>query len=44
MDKQMSVTLTLSQGMSGDGIEQNPTPNPIIIRNINQIQQRIWMI
>ena len=40
----MSVTLTLSQNMSGDGIELNLKPKPIIIPNINHIQHKIWMV
>ena len=44
MEKRKSVTLALSQSMSGDGIEWNLKPKPIIIPNINQIQNRMWMI
>ena len=44
IEKRKSVTLTLSQSMSGNGIEWNLKPKPIIIPNKNQIQQRIWMI
>ena len=41
MEKHKSVTLTLIQGMSGDGIERNLKPNPIIITpNVNQIYRR----
>ena len=43
-NKRKSVTLTFSQSKSGDSIEWNLKPKPIIISNVNQIQRRIWMI
>ena len=44
MEKYKSVSLTLSQSMSGDDTEWNLKPKPVTIPNINQIQYRSWMI
>ena len=44
MEKHKSVTLTLNQSMSRDENEWKFKQKPIIISNINQIQQRFWMI